>query len=37
MNNGKDFSKEYFRDMYVTFRNLMTRLLNWILGNTKEF
>lgn len=37
MHSGKEFGKEYFRDLYVTFRNLMTRLLKLILGESVEF
>lgn len=30
MNN--EYDKYFFRDLYVTFRNLIMRFINWILG-----
>ena len=31
-----DFDIYFFRDLYVTFKNLFTRFLNWILGITND-
>lgn len=28
-----DFDMYFFRDLYVTFRNLVTRFIKWILGD----
>lgn len=27
-----NFDMYFFRDLYVTFRNLMTRFINWLFG-----
>lgn len=31
-----DFDLDFLRDLYVTFRNLFTRFLKWIFGDSTD-